>query len=48
MTARRRWERRYRDARFFLVERRKGDWWKYGSIVLSVVLLGIVGWMYGG
>lgn len=31
-------ERRWRDASIFLVERRKGALWKYGSIVLCVAL----------
>jgi hypothetical protein len=31
-------ERRWRDAPIFLVERRKGDLWKYSSIALCVAL----------
>lgn len=31
-------ERRWRDASIILVERRKGELWKYGSIVLCVAL----------
>lgn len=31
-------ERRWRDASIFLVERRRGDLWKYGSIALCVAL----------
>jgi hypothetical protein len=31
-------ERRWRDASIFLVERRKGALWKYGSIVLCAAL----------
>ena len=34
----RRWERRLRDAPFFLVERRKGKRWMYGSIALAAAL----------
>jgi hypothetical protein len=46
MAERRRTERRIRDAGFFLIERRdRGSVWKYGSIVLAVVLLGVAGWL---
>lgn len=31
-------ERRWRDASFFLVERRKGKAWMYGSIALAAAL----------
>jgi hypothetical protein len=34
MVERRRHERHIRNAPFFLVERRNGNLWKYGSIVL--------------
>jgi hypothetical protein len=43
---RRRHERRWKDARFFLVERRKGNFWTYGSIALNVVLLVFIGWLF--
>ena len=39
-------ERRRNDARFFLVERRKGNLWKYGSITLCVALLANLGWRF--
>ena len=35
-------ERRREDAEFFLVERRNGDLWKYGSILLCVALWAVV------
>ena len=35
-------ERRWEDAEFFLVERRNGDLWKYGSILLCVALWSVV------
>ena len=35
-------ERRWEDAEFFLVERRNGDLWKYGSILLCVALWAVV------
>ncbi|MGE5169711.1 MAG: hypothetical protein ACM3JC_04980 [Rudaea sp.] len=31
-------ERRWRDAQFFLVERRRGKAWMYGSIALAAAL----------
>ena len=37
----RRAERRWRSAPFYLVERRKGKTWMYGSIALAVAL-----WLY--
>ena len=43
---RRKHERRRKDARFFLVERRKGDAWKYGSIVLNIGLFALLAWLY--
>jgi len=39
-------ERRWRDAGFFLIERRNGDLWKYGSILLGVALWAIGGWLF--
>jgi hypothetical protein len=39
-------ERRWKDARFFLLERRKGDAWKYGSIVLNIGLFALLAWLY--
>jgi ribosomal protein L9 len=42
---RRKHERRLRTVRFFVIERRKGDLWKYGSIVLALALLAIVSWL---
>ena len=44
--ARRMHERRWRDAEFFLFERRSGDLWKYGSILLCAALWVIVGWQF--
>jgi hypothetical protein len=38
-------ERRLRDASFFVIERRKGDLWKYGSIVLALGLFALVAWL---
>jgi hypothetical protein len=35
-------ERRWRDASFFLVERRKGKTWMYGSIALAAALWGYI------
>jgi hypothetical protein len=40
---RRKHERRLSDDLFFLVERRNGDLWKYGSITLCVALWAILG-----
>jgi hypothetical protein len=45
MVERRARERRWRDAAFFLYERRTGDWWKYGSIALLVLLVANFGWL---
>ena len=45
MVERRARERRWRDAAFFLYERRTGDWWKYGSIALLVLLMANLGWL---
>jgi hypothetical protein len=42
--AERRWER----ALFYLVERRKGNLWMYGSIILNVALLAFVAWLLLG
>jgi len=39
-------ERRWTDAIFFLIERRNGDLWKYGSLVLCVALWVVVGWQF--
>jgi len=45
MMTRRKHERRWRDAGFFLLERRDGDVWRYGSIAVCVALWAIVGWL---
>jgi hypothetical protein len=42
-TGRRTHERRWDNARFFLVERRKGNRWKYGSITLAFLLMTTAG-----
>jgi hypothetical protein len=39
-------ERRRYDASFFLMERRSGSLWKYGSIVVCVTLVGILARMW--
>jgi hypothetical protein len=36
---RRQHERRWRDAPFFIVERRKGPFWKYGSTAVAIALV---------
>ena len=42
-------ERRRKDAGFFVIERRDvGDLWKYGSILLTVGLLSLAGWLLLG
>jgi hypothetical protein len=43
LAERRKHERRWRSAPFFIVERRNGDLWKYGSIALCIALLTIWG-----
>jgi hypothetical protein len=43
---RRKLERRWREAGFFFVERRNGDLWKYGSILLAVALWAVVGSLF--
>jgi hypothetical protein len=40
---RRRHERRFCDDAFYLMERRNGDVWTYGSISLCVALWGVLG-----
>jgi len=46
MEERRTHERRWKDVHFFLVERRKGNLWKYSSITLCVALLANLGWRF--
>jgi hypothetical protein len=36
-------ERRWSDARFFFVERRKGELWKYSSISFAILLMTTAG-----
>jgi hypothetical protein len=43
MVERRTHERRWRSASFYVVERRNGHLWRYGSIVLCLVLLSVWG-----
>jgi hypothetical protein len=45
MVERRKHERRWRRAPFYVVERRNGHLWKYGSIALCIVLLTVWGRM---
>jgi len=41
-------ERRWREAGFFLIERRAGGLRKHGTILLAVALWAIIAWLYLG